>query len=212
MPRAAWLRGTKPWQLKCRFRPDVLSRVEHDFLSDPVRNKYLTSLKKSMEEDSSSSSTSSSSQIVGALQEPPWLAAARLTPPSDRSLEHKGAPRVIAFPEDGLIKEYLDKFPDARVLLPVDAHDKALHPVKLFALRQLQHMQAGVPKRDAFRITNRELRSIDMTNVDMPAAAQVADGRRLSAISRIQAKEERVLLAAHAKVKAAKLQRDQKSL
>ena len=169
-------RGAKARRMRRAANPDVLSRMEQALNVPATQARF------------------------GEDGEPPWLAAMRLVPP-DQKAQMAARPERLRFPEDALIKEYYERFPDAKLLLPVDPKDTRLHPVKLFALRQLQHMEAGLSKRDAFKIANRELRMIDMSDVASSAspAAQAADGRRLSAISRVQAQEERVLLAAHAR-------------
>mmetsp|Transcript_8771 Transcript_8771/g.16548 ORF Transcript_8771/g.16548 Transcript_8771/m.16548 type:complete len:190 (+) Transcript_8771:141-710(+) len=89
-----------------------------------------------------------------SIIEPRWYQAALQVPP-DGPLPKLSSPPRIENPETGLIKGYLKRNPESK-MFPLSLH-KDTHFIRTFAQRQLQHMQAGYSKSEAYKLAEREL-------------------------------------------------------
>jgi len=135
---------------------------------------------------------------MGGMPEPTWLAPFLKLKQAEASTQQasvsssQGEKRTTRpqFPEDRLIQSFYSRHPNA-LFEAVDLASFEPPLMKKAAIRQLALIQAGMPKKEAIRTVEEDMRSKGTFKLAKPQ----------SVLSQIQAEEERVLMAAIQKQK-----------
>ncbi|KFM22409.1 hypothetical protein F751_0156 [Auxenochlorella protothecoides] len=117
---------------------------------------------------------------AGAITKPKWLDVVEKIHPAVPAKSSK-KPAVLRFPEDDLLQAYYAKHPEAK-MEPVDLSSFEPTSARKFVFRQLEVMQTGVPRKEAYDIVSKEVAEAASTS-DAPALGRVV-------LDQIQQEEE----------------------